>query len=172
MKTIIAEGASPDLAFNQQANFVLTNNATKAFSKSTDTIENFSKQYLEKNYDSAEGLGAYVILKEPKKPSTKTKYKIENVVNKTVRKWETVTNFIDEDDDIVFQIPSKETTKAKSIKKAKSIAEELGKVIKITLTKRVKVGSPVTAVVSVAKQNTDGKYFFFGIEATNLETDE
>lgn len=168
MKTIIAEGSTPDLAFNDQLDFVLANDATKAFSKNPNQdIQEFAKEYLYNTFQDEEGLGGYIVLQKPKNKTTKIKYKIDNIVNKVVRKWVTITNFMDEDI-VIFKTPSKETTKALSIKKAKSLTEELGKTITIVLTKEVSVGSPITAIVSLAKdRNTDGKYFFFGVENKN-----
>lgn len=170
MKTIIAEGATPDLAFNNQLDFELVNDATKAFSKTNQDINEFAKEYINTRFSDAEGLGAYIVLQKPKNKTTKTKYRVENVVNKVIRKWETVTNFVDDDGEVVFEIPSKQTTKAQSITKAKALAEELNKPITLKLSKQVSVGNPITAVVSLKKDlNIDGKYFIFGVE--NVVTD-
>lgn len=165
MKTIIAEGDTPELAFNEQLNFELVQDATKAFKKTQEDIADFAAFYLETYADSADGYGAYIILREPKKTSTKIKFKVDNIINRTVRKWATITNFMDSNEKIVLKYPSKGTTKSKSIAVAKKLALELLTDITIVLTKQVIVGDPTIARVSVNKDtNTTGKYYFFGIE--------
>lgn len=173
MKTIIAEGATPELAFNKQADFELVSNATKLFLKSGLDLDGFAKDYLT-GVDDAEGYGAYIVLREPKKTKTpKTKFKVENFVNKTVRKWETITNFMKADETIILKYPSKGTTKAKSIAKAKELSAEHNCAITVLLTKQVNTGSPITAIVTVSPDiNTEGRYYFFGVENLIDTTEE
>jgi len=164
MKTIIAEGISPDKAFNNTFDFDISNNATKAFSKSREDIDVFAATYLKNYGDSVEGLGAYIVLCKPKNTPPKTKFKVNNFVNKQVRKWETIVNFVDKDEKIVLKYPAKGTTKSKSIARAKELSLELNSDIVIVLTKQVKSGEATIAKISPVTVNTLGNYYFFGIE--------
>jgi hypothetical protein len=165
MKTIIAEGNSPELAFNGAFDFAIASNATSSFKRSQEDIADFAADYLESYAESVDGFGAYIVLREPKKAPVKTKFKVDNFINKGSRKWETITNFIDQNENTVLKYPSKGTTKSKSIAKAKELALELNTEITLVLTKQVSVGDPTIAKIAVnTDTNTMGKYYFFGIE--------
>lgn len=163
MKVFTSEGMSPDQAFNKQADFELGYDLTKQFHKANVDPNEFAEQYL--GDEPEEGYGHYITLQAPKTKTTKNKYKVSNVVNKTSRKWATIVNFIDTDGVTVYSNPSKTMTKAKAISKAKELVQGLKKDIKIVLTKQLVAGDSVIAtVISNPDIVTLGRYFFFGVE--------
>ena len=163
MKVFTSEGMSPEQAFSNQADFELGYDLTKQFHKANVEPDEFAQQYADDN--PIEGYGDYIVLQKPNTKTTKNKYKVLNVVNKTSRKWATIVNFIDNDGITVFSNPSKTMTKAKAISKAKELVQGTQKTITITLTKQVITGDPIVATV-VPNPNVviPGRYFFFGTE--------
>lgn len=162
IKTFTAEGATPELALNNQLSFDDLTNVTRAYIKANVSLEEFVKQYL--TDDPFEGFGYYVVIRAAKKPLDKPRFKVINHINKTVRKWTTMVNFINDEGKVLETATTKDMPKAKAIAHAKELATEKNAAITIVLSKEVATGSGTIAEIQPKEDNSDGKYFFFGLE--------
>lgn len=161
MKIFTGEGMNPEEAFDKTQGLLLTMDVTKKFHKSGLDLNEFIEDYLTR---VPSGYAYYIELRKPKTKIMKKKYKVVNIVNKTVRKWATIINFVDDNDTLVYSESSKTMTKAKAISKAKELVQGTGKDITITLTKQVVAGEPqIASVVTNPDIVTKGNYCFFGI---------
>jgi hypothetical protein len=171
MKSFTSEGMDSIQAFGDCTSFELGYDVTKQFHKANVEPEQFAEQFL--GDEPVEGYGYYVVLQKPNTKTTKNKYKVLNVVNKTSRKWVTMVNFIDNNEITVFSSSSKTMTKAKAISKAKELVQGTQKTIIISLTKQVITGDPIVAtVVPNPDIVTPGRYFFFGTENSQGSLDD
>lgn len=162
IKTLTAEGATPELALNNQVSFDDLTNVTRAYIKANISLEEFAKQYL--GDDPFEGFGYYVVIRPARKPLDKPRFKVINHINKTVRKWITMVNFINDEGKVLETATTKDMPKAKAIKHAKELAEQRNTTITVVLSKEVATGSGTIVEIQPKEDNSDGKYFFFGVE--------
>lgn len=170
IKTFTAEGATAELAFNSQANFEVCGDQTRRFAKSGQSLEEFAQSYIDDDGES-EGYGYQITIRAPKKASTQKKYKVINHINKESRKWVTTVNFINDEGTVLESATTKLMPKAKAIGHAKELATEHNCSISVVLSKEITPGTDIIAEVQLKEDNCDGKYFFFGVETTTIDTD-
>jgi len=171
LKIITTEGTFLDEAFNNQADYALAVDATKAWNKAgqpaiTGIETEFAYELLKKKTGLVEGLGAFIVVQKYKVTDPTKAVKAENIVGVGTRKWKTVYNFVDAKTELVitptFTIADK---KAEVIKQAKQLAVELNIDILINISKTMIAGTASAAVVKIqTPQITPGKYIFFGVE--------
>lgn len=164
IKTLTAEGTSPETALGNLAIFDDLTNVTRAYIKANISLEEFATNFI--GDDPVEGLGYYIVIKPAKKPLDTPKFKVVNHINKNIRTWATVVNFINDEGKVLETASTKTMPKAKAIKHAKSLAEQNDSSITITLSKEIVLGSDIIAEIQPKEDNSNGKYFFFGVEIT------
>jgi len=171
IKIIHAEGTFLDETFNDQANFELAVDATKAWNKAgqpqiDDSIDGFAALLLKEKTQLENGLGAFVIIQKYKVTEPTKPVKSENIVGVGTRKWKTVYQFVDVKTELPI-IPSFiiADKKAEVIKQAKELAVTLNTDILINVSKTMTAGTASAAVVKIqTPQIIPGRYIFFGVE--------
>lgn len=151
-------------AFNGQLNFSITLDATKAWHKSvSDSKQEFAAEFLQERTYSQPGLGAFIVLDPPKVFNPKRKVKLNNIVNKEVRRWKTKFIFVNMQTKEVLESEAK--TKGEAIKEAKKLSAELKVSFSIEISKILVEGKNQVAVIEfVDTIETTGNFYFFGVE--------
>lgn len=138
-------------------------------------VSDWSHKYNGKNLDSLvesaidycgkrEVIG--ICLEKPMLNKNKTKSKVEKIVQKGARKWETIYRGVASNSRLDRRIVCEANTQTECIKKARAYVEKNNHVeVTIEISKKLVSGSGICANVSYKKSNTekDGKYLFVGM---------
>ena len=163
------EDAKSNVDFNFDVRFDATVKFKRAKEKAIEngeldfSVVDFAKAYLEEKLKSAPNVGVVVVLDRAVEDSRTRPYKEDVVVTTQRRKWKTVYQLVNDNNEIVLTVDG---TKDEARTIAKELVKERKERIRAEVIKVVSEGEALAFSVDYtpSKHTKDGSYIFFALE--------